>query len=436
MQTNTTESRKLGTSVAVIDGARTGFTRIGTKQKYLSAIDLGVRPVNALCERYGLGTKTDGLLIFGTVIQHTEVSNLAREIALVSKLHPMTRCFSTVKACATSLNATAEAAAWIANGSVPWALVGGSESMSNFPVHFSKRVGATLRDFKFSRSTGEKLSALMGLRPADLLPQVPGVTELSTGLSMGQHCEIMLRDWSIPREEQDQWAAQSHHAAAAAAQWNEKFIIHETDNLVRADTSAEKLAKLKPVFPLPPHLIEKYPGAGTLTAGNSSPLTDGGACVLLADEAYARKQRWPILAIIDDFEAAAVDIKSEGLLMAPPYAILRLLDRKGLQLTDFDMVEIHEAFAGQVLCNLKAITDSKWAQSRVGLPATTLPSRDRLNPKGGSVSVGHPFGATGARLVMQLARSMQESKAKRGLISICAAGGLGLVGTLRSSERS
>ena len=410
-------------AVAVIDGARTAFTKIGSTLKHQDAVKLGVKTVNPLAARYNLGKDAAGLLVFGTVIPHAAVSNISREVALESDLHPMTRSFSVVHACATSLSAVAEAASWITRGSVPWALAGGSESMSNFPVSFPSHMGSTLRDFQYSKTSGDKAKAILGLRPKDFVPQVPEVAERSTGLSMGQHCELMAQEWKIPRAEQDAWAFKSHKDAAANLDKYKRFICFENDNLVRGDTSLERLAKLRPVFD-----EEK----GTLTAGNASPLTDGGATVLLADEDYARKKGWPILALLDDFEMSAVDIKHEGLLMAPPYAILRLMKRHDMQMDQFDVVEMHEAFAAQVLCNLKALQDETWCRERVGLPATKIPDRDRFNLWGGSLAVGHPFAATGARLVMQTAQEMHDNKANKGLISICAAGGLGMVATLKS----
>lgn len=417
-------------AIAVIAGARTPFTKMGTTLRNATAIDLGVGPVNALVDRFALANDPDGLLVFGSVIQHSDVSNISREVALESKLHPRTRAFSTVMACATSLSSVAEAASWISRGSVPWALAGGSESMSNFPVAFPRSFGKTLGNLQFAKTTGAKLKTLAGLRPGDLKPQVPPVAERLTGLTMGEHCEQMVKEWNLPRQEQDEWAVMTHKRAAAAAEWHQSFITTcpkingpAKDNLVRGDTSLEKISKLKPAFAKD----------GTLTAANSSPLTDGGAVVLLADEAYARKKGWPILALLDDFEMSAVDIRNEGLLMSPPYAILRLLKRHNLQLSDIDIVEIHEAFAAQVLCNLRALASNDWCQKKLGVAPTSIPSYDRINPHGGSIPLGHPFGATGARLVMNLAQELADKKAQRGLISICAAGGLGFVATLKGA---
>lgn len=417
-------------AIAVIAGARTPFTKMGSTLRNANAIDLGVGPVNALVDRFALANDPDGLLVFGSVIQHSDVSNIAREVALESKLHPQTRAFSSIMACATSLSTVAEAASWITRGSVPWALAGGSESMSNFPVSYPRNFGKTLGDLKFAKTTGQKLKTLAGLRPKDLAPQVPPVAERLTGLTMGEHCELMVKEWKLPREEQDQWAVQTHKRAAAAAEWHQSFITScpkmsgpAKDNLVRGDTTLEKISKLKPAFTKD----------GTITAANASPLTDGGAVVLLADEEYARKKGWPILALLEDFEMSAVDIRNEGLLMSPPYAIMRLLKRHNLQLSDMDIVEIHEAFAAQVLCNLRALASDDWCQSKLGMAPTTLPSYDRINLHGGSIPLGHPFGATGARLVMNTAQELKDNKAKRGLISICAAGGLGFVATLKGA---
>lgn len=415
-------------AIAIIAGARTPFTKIGTSLRSSSAIDLGVGPVNALVERFDLATDTSGLLVFGTVIQHPDVSNIAREVAIESKLHPMTRAFSTVMACATSLSSVVEAAGWITRGQASWALAGGSESMSNFPVSFAKQVARTLGDLRFSRSAQDKIKSVLKLRPKHLAPQVPPVAERLTALSMGEHCELMVKEWKLPRDEQDEWAAMTHQRAAKHRDWHAQFLTSTPringplqDNLIRGDTTPDRISKLKPAFT----------SDGTITAASASPLTDGGAVVLLAEETFARKKGWPILAILDDFEMAAVDIRTEGLLMAPPYAIHRLLKRKGIELSDFDIVEIHEAFAAQVLCNLRALSSASWCQQKLGLKPTVLPSYDRINPHGGSIPLGHPFAATGARLVMQLAQELNEANAKSGLISICAAGGLGLVATLK-----
>lgn len=418
--------------VAIVAGARTPFTKIGTTLRNCSAIDLGVGATNALVDRFTLANDPNGLLVLGSVIQHSDVSNIAREVALESKLHPQTRAFSTIMACATSLSAVAEATAWIARGSVPWALAGGSESMSNFPVSFAPRFGHALGDLQFSKTAPAKIKSLLALRPKDLLPQIPPVAERLTGLTMGEHCELMAKEWKISRGEQDEWAVMTHQRAAKADAWQAQFLTKparfngalQKDNLVRGDTTIDKISKLKPAF-------DKKDG--TITAANASPLTDGGAVVLLADEAFARKKGWPILALIDDFEMAAVDIRNEGLLMAPPYAIHRLLQRQNRQLADLDLVEIHEAFAAQVLCNLRALSSKEWCQKKLGGPALQIPTPDRINPNGGSIPLGHPFAATGARLAMQLAQEMADAKAKSGLISICAAGGLGFVATLRGA---
>lgn len=429
-------------SVAVIAGARTPFTRIGTTLRDSSAIDLGVGPVNALVDRFALTNDPNGLLVFGSVIQHSNVSNIAREVALESKLHPMTRAFTSIMACATGLSAIAEASSWIARGSVPWALAGGSESMSNFPVSFAPEFGKTLGDVKFSKTPTQRIKSVLNLRPKHLLPQIPPVAERLTGLTMGEHCEEMIKEWKLARHEQDEWAVMTHQRAGKAQQWHAQFVTgtpkmrgEPRDNLIRGDTSMDKISKLKPAFT----------EDGTITAANASPLTDGGAVVLLADEAFARKKGWPILALLDEFEVAAVDIRNEGLLMAPPYAIHRLLKRKDKQLSDFDIVEVHEAFAAQVLCNLKALSSTEWSQKKLGTAATALPGFDRINPNGGSIPLGHPFGATGARLVMQLAQELQEiqggnaskstTKPVSGLISICAAGGLGFVATLTTPAK-
>ncbi len=387
--------------IAIVAGNRTAFTKAKTTQRNFSAIELATGPVNALVSRYALNADTHGLLVWGTVLQHPDISNVAREIALESSLYPQTPAFSVIMACATSLACVAEASRWIQSGSIKWALAGGSESMSQITIGIPMK-------FPF-------------------LPKIPRVAERTTGLSMGEHCELMNEEWKISREKQDKWAVMSHSRAYQAREFHQKFLVNAikyNDNLVRRNTSLEKIKNLPPVFSK----------TGTVSAANASPLTDGGAVVLLADTQYAQKKGWPILALLDDFEIAAVDLKKEGLLMAPAYATLRLLKRQNLKLADFDVVEIHEAFAVQVLCYLEALQNETWCLNRVALPSTKIPEIDKINPSGGSVALGHPFGATGARLVMQLAQTLSDSKLKSGLISICAAGGLGMVATLRSYE--
>jgi len=415
-------------AVAIIAGKRTAFTKMGTALRHASAIDLGVSPVNALVSQFNLQTNPHGLLTFGSTLHHADVSNLSREIALESHLHPQTRAFSCVMACATSLLTVHQASQWIKNGLVPWAIAGGCDSTSDIPISFNKRVSQILGDLNAAKTTFNKIKHIARLRPSDWVPKIPAVAERSTGLSMGRHCEKMMADWKIPREEQDAWAVMSQKRAAQSQDFYQPFLCQtrhaeqaSKDNLIRPDTSLEKIARLPPVF-------DKQ---GTLTAANSSPMTDGGAAVLLADKDYAQKQGWPILAWIDDVELAAIDIYKEGLLMAPSYAILRLLKRQKQNLTDFDIIEIHEAFAAQVLANLKALKDERWAQQQAGCPPTLVPTYDRINPHGGSIALGHPFGATGARLVMQLAQELFDAQAKQGLISVCAAGGLGMVMSLR-----
>src|SRR5688500_16517212 len=313
------------------------------------------------------------------------------------------------------------------------AIAGCADSVSDIPLSYSPNLQRTVLSMARSKSWADKLSTIGHLRPWDLAPKAPGIAEPRTGLSMGQHCEEMAKEWSIGRKEQDELALASHKNAAAA--WLSGFYLDmvmpfgdlQRDNNIRGDTSLEKLGSLKAAFDASP--------AGTLTAGNSSPLTDGASCVLLASEQWASSRKIPIQAYLTFTETAAVDFvgmsgPKEGMLMAPAYAVPRMLDRAGLKLQDFDIYEIHEAFAAQVLCTLKAWESDEYCSDKLNRPALGAIARAKMNPKDSSVALGHQFAATGARIVATLAKQLAERGSGRGLISICAAGGMGVTAIL------
>jgi acetyl-CoA C-acetyltransferase len=335
------------------------------------------------------------------------------------------------RACGTSLEAAILLGNKIALGQIDCAIAAGVDTVSDPPVVYPKSFQQRLLQSYRGKTLSERVRPWFGLRPRDLRPVLPGIAEPRTGLSMGESTELMVKTWGITRAEQDELALESHQKAAAAyASGFYKDLVLAylgvtRDNNIRNDTTLEKLAKLKPVF--------DTSGAGTLTAGNSTPMTDGASAVLLASETWARGRDLPVLAYLSYGKVAAVDYidKKEGLLMAPAYAVPRMLSDAHLTLQDFDFYEIHEAFAGQVLCTLKAWADPVFCRDKLGLPGTlgTI-DRSKLNVKGGSLAIGHPFAATGTRIVATLAKILDESRAKRGLISICTAGGMGVTAIL------
>jgi len=416
--------------VAIIGGARIPFARANGAYGDASNQDMLTAALKALVERHGLNGERLGEVAAGAVIKHSRDWNLARESTLGSGLHPTTPAYDLQRACGTSLSAVAQLANRIDRGEIDCAIAGGADSTSDIPLAYSKNLQRTVLAFSRGKGWTDKLRTFGDLRPWDLAPTHPGIAEPRTGLSMGQHCEEMAKEWQIGRREQDELALASHKNAAAAwlsgffADWVVEFHGLKRDNNVRGDTSLEKLASLRTAFDPSP--------AGTLTAGNSSPLTDGAACVLLASESWARSRGLEPLAYFTHAETAAVDFvgmagPKEGMLMAPAYAVPRMLDRARLKLQGFDLYEIHEAFAAQVLCTLKAWESESYCRNRLGRDAP-LGSIDRakLNPKGSSVALGHPFAATGARIVMTTAKQLAARGAGRALISICAAGGMGV----------
>jgi acetyl-CoA C-acetyltransferase len=420
--------------VAILGGSRIPFARANGAYNDASNQDMLTAALRGLVEKFGLKGQKIGEVAAGAVIKHSRDWNLARESALGSGLHPDTPAYDLQRACGTSLSAAAQLAARIASGEIDCAIAGGADSASDIPLSYSPKLQRTVLAMARGKSWTDKLRTLGELRPWDLAPSSPGIAEPRTGLSMGQHCEEMAKQWQIDRRSQDELALASHRNAAAAWQagFFDDLVVEfqglKRDNNVRADTSLEKLASLKNAFDPSP--------AGTLTAGNSSPLTDGAACVLLSSEEWARARGFSPLAYLTFSETAAVDFAGmagakEGLLMAPAYAVPRMLDRAGMKLQDFDICEIHEAFAAQVLCTLKAWESPEFCRSKLGRnEALGAIDRARLNPKGSSVAVGHPFAATGARIIATLARQLAERGAGRGLVSICTAGGMGVTAIL------
>lgn len=413
--------------VAIVGGNRIPFARSNGAYATASNQDMLTAVLEGLIERFNLHGLRLGEVVAGAVLKHSRDFNLTRECVLGSRLSPQTPAYDLQQACGTGLEAALLVANKIALGQIECGIAGGVDTTSDAPIGVNEDLRQILLQVNRSKTTADKLKALTQLRLHNLKPELPRNGEPRTGLSMGQHCELMAQTWGIPREAQDQLALESHQkmAAAYAQGWQEDlltpFLGLTRDNNLRPDASLEKLASLKPAY--------ERSAKGTLTAGNSTPLTDGASLVLLASEEWAKERGLPILAYWRDGEVAAVDFVrgNEGLLMAPVYAVPRLLARNGLTLQDFDYYEIHEAFAAQVLCTLKAWEDPEYCKTRLGLEAP-LGSIDRskLNVKGSSLAAGHPFAATGGRIVANLAKLLSNRGEGRGLISICAAGGQGV----------
>jgi acetyl-CoA C-acetyltransferase len=420
--------------VAIVGGVRTPFARANTAYNEASNQQMLTTALKSLVSRFHLENERIGEVAAGAVIKHSRDWNLARESTLGSGLHPETPAYDVQRACGTSLTAAVQVAHRIAAGEIECGIAGGVDSASDIPLTYGPELQKIVLTSAHGRTAGERLSPWLGLRPGHLKPSAPGIAEPRTGLSMGQHAEETAKEWRVGRAEQDQLALASHRNAAAAwkAGFFEDLVVPfndlRHDNNVRPDTSLEKLASLRTAF--------DRSSAGTLTAGNSSPLTDGAACVLLSSEEFARTRGWKILAYLTFSETAAVDFVGlagprEGMLMAPAYAVPRMLDRAGLKLQDFDIYEVHEAFAAQVLCTLKAWESEEYCRTRLKRArALGAIDRSKLNPKGSSVAIGHPFAATGARIVATLAKQLAERGSGRGLISICAAGGMGVTAIL------
>lgn len=418
--------------VAIVGGNRIPFARSNTAYATTNNQDMLTAALEGLIERFNLHGERLGEVVAGAVLKHSRDFNLTRECVLGSRLSAQTPAYDLQQACGTGLEAALLVANKIALGQIESGIAGGVDTTSDAPIGVNEGLRKILLAANRAKSTGDKIRALLKVRPGHLAPSIPRNGEPRTGLSMGEHCERMAQRWQIPRDEQDQLAYESHQklAAAYAEGWQSDllspFLSLSRDQNLRPDIDLNKLATLKPVF--------ERSARGTLTAANSTPLTDGASVVLLASEDWARARGLPILAYFKDGEAAAVDFVhgQEGLLMAPVYAVPRLLERNGLTLQDFDYYEIHEAFAAQVLCTLKAWEDADYCKARLGLDAPLgAIDRSKLNVKGSSLAAGHPFAATGGRIVANLAKLLSVAgEGKRGLISICAAGGQGVVAIL------
>ena len=417
--------------VAIVGGTRIPFARGQRAYAEVGNPQMLTATLAGLVERFGLRGQCLGEVAAGAVIKHPGQWNLARECVLGSGLAPQTPAVDLQRACGTSLEAAILVGNKIALGQIDVGIAGGVDTVSDPPISFPRSFQRRLLRSHRAKTMGARLAPWLGLRPRDFKPVFPDVVEPRTGLSMGESTEWMVKQWRVSREEQDRLALQSHRNASAAyaAGFYADLVIPYLglagDDNVREDTSLEKLARLPPVF-------DRTAG-GTLTAGNSTPMTDGASAVLLASEEWARAHDLPVLAYLAYGKVAAVDYidHREGLLMAPAYAVPRMLADAGLSLADFDFYEIHEAFAGQVLCTLKAWSDPAFCRDRLGR-SEVLGTIDRakLNVKGGSVAIGHPFAATGTRIVATLAKTLAESRARRGLISVCTAGGMGVTAIL------
>ena len=418
-----------GRRVAIVAGLRTPFVKSNTGFKDFSALELGRQVVSELVQRAEIPPGAIDQIVFGTVIPSVQLPNIAREVGLASGLPKNIDAYSVVRACATSLQAMTSAADAIALGEIDLAIAGGAEAMSDVPIMYSRPVAQAVVAASRGRTLMEKLQAFTDVSAKDLLPVPPAIAEYSTGLSMGESAEKMAKENGISREDQDKWAHRSHFLAAQA--WEAgKFgkevmrvltgknfdqVVAE-DNIVRKDSKLEGYARLKPVFD------RKY---GSITAGNSSPLTDGAAALVVCAEERAKELGLKPLGFLKSYAYAAVDPNWQ-LLQAPAFTAPKALKRAGMTLKDIDLVEIHEAFAAQVLSNLQAWASKKFADEHLGgaQPIGEIPE-EKINPRGGSIALGHPFAATGARMVHQALRELEEKGKNTALISVCAAGGLG-----------
>jgi len=419
--------------VAVVGGNRIPFARSDSVYAHASNQDMLTAALDGLVDRFGLAGETLGEVAGGAVLKHSHDRDLARESVLSTRLAPETPAYDVQQACGTGLETTILVANKIALGQIESGIACGADTTSDAPIGLNEQLRETLLEANRRRSTGGKLRALTGLRPGHVVPSIPRNEEPRTGLSMGEHCALMAAEWEIGRAEQDELTVASHRNLAAAYERGflddliAPYLGLERDQNLRPDSSLDKLAKLVPVFGGP---------EGTMTAANSTPLSDGASAVLLASEEWAQSRGLPILAYVSEAQTAAVDHvhKREGLLMAPAYAMPAMLDRAGLTLQDFDYYEIHEAFAAQVLCTLKAWEDADFCRGKLGREAPLGPiDREKINVNGGSLAAAHPFAATGGRIVAGLAKQLHEDGGGRGVISICAAGGQGVVAILEGA---
>jgi acetyl-CoA acyltransferase len=413
--------------VAIVAGVRTPFARSGTTLKNLTSIELGKHCVAELIQRTEIDGKLVEMIVYGTVVSSVLAPNIAREVSLLPMLPKGVQSFTVSRACASANQAITDAADQIALGHADIVIAGGAESLSNVPILHSRGMSEALVAAARAKSFGGRVKALARVRPRDLVPITPAIAEPSTGETMGESAEKMAKINAIPREQQDQFALRSHRLAAAGTQDGRltaeiapvfvppTFQAMTTDNGIRSDSSIEQLRALKPVFDR---------RNGSVTAGNASPLTDGGSAVLLMSEARAKSLGYQPLAYIRSYSYAALD-PGEQLLMGPVLAAPVALARAGLTLAHMDLIEMHEAFAAQVLCNLKGFTSREWA-SRAGFsqPVGDV-DRSKLNVMGGSISIGHPFGATGGRILTTLCNELARRGGQFGLMTVCAAGGMG-----------
>jgi acetyl-CoA C-acetyltransferase len=412
--------------VAILGGVRIPFCRNNTTYADVGNLGMSIRTLGALVERYGLHGQVLGEVSMGAVIKHSSDWNLGREATLSSGLSPLTPGITLQRACGTGLDSVITVGNKIALGQIDVGIGGGSDTTSDVPIVYGKKLRARILEANRAKSFGDRLRAFRGFRLRELKPDFPGVAEPRTGKSMGDHCEMMAKEWLVSRESQDEIALASHKKAAAAYERGfykdlvASFRGIERDNILRPDTTLEKLAALKPAF-------DKTSGQGTLTAGNSTPLTDGASACLLSSDAWAKAHGHEPLAYLRDAQVAAVDfVHGDGLLMAPTIAVPALLARNGLTLQDFDFYEIHEAFAAQVLCTLRAWESDDYCQKKLGRGALGSIDQSRMNVVGSSLALGHPFAATGARIVATAAKLLKEKGSGRALISICTAGGMGV----------
>ncbi len=421
--------------VGIVGGVRTPFCRSNTFYADLSNLDLMTAALNGLVDKYRLKGAHIDEVVGGAVVTHSKDYNLAREAVLGTKLAPSTPGVTLQQACGTSLQAASMIAAKIATGEIDCGIAAGSDTTSDAPIVFSKKFSTRLVQLPQQKTAMDRLRVFKGFSPRELAPQPPNVAEPRTGLTMGQHCELMAREWKVTREAQDRFAFESHKKGAEAYRsgYMDDLIVPTAgvfrDNNLREDMSLDKLATLKTAF--------DKSDKGTLTAANSTPMTDGAACVLLASEEWAAKRGLAIQSFLTYSQSAANNfVAGEGLLMAPTIAVSKILDRAHLTLQDFDFYEIHEAFAAQVLATLKAWEDPAYCRTYLGKdhPLGAI-DRTKLNVKGSSLAFGHPFAATGARVLGNLSKLLADNGG-RGLISICTAGGMGVAAILESATRA
>lgn len=421
--------------VGIVGGVRTPFCRSNTFYADLSNLDLMTAALNGLVDKYRLKGAHIDEVVGGAVVTHSKDFNLAREAVLGTRLAPSTPGITLQQACGTSLQAAASIGAKIATGEIECGIAAGSDTTSDAPIVFTKKFASRLIQLQQQKTAMDKLRVFQGFSPGELVPQPPNVAEPRTGLTMGQHCELMAREWKITREAQDRFAFESHRKGAEAYRsgYMDDLIVPTAgvfrDNNLREDISLDKLATLKTAF--------DKSDKGTLTAANSTPMTDGAACVLLASEEWAAKRGLALQSFLSYTQTSANNfVDGEGLLMAPTIAVSKILDRAHLHLQDFDCYEIHEAFAAQVLATLKAWEDPEYCRDHLGKdhPLGSI-DRAKLNVRGSSLAFGHPFAATGARVLANLSKLLAENGG-RGLISICTAGGMGVAAILESATRA